>query len=329
MEHTSINIYIWTGLEEMHLDHAWKYKIGSGKTPVILMLVMFVLFGGLTLWLHRANNRAVIFLGMLTAVMALVFILTIYRFLFYKVLIGANGFYYQTGVGNGKYYAYTEVEKAWISSGISQHGRQEDYCNISFYNKKVIRFPFFYNDEKGVKYLVKLANAEIQRITTTAVQEKNEYFIDGKSFGKTKIVFGVIILAILAVLDILLIRQAGFLFILISSIAMAGVTACFMFNYYLFFQVKIGKDGFYCRTTPFNGQYYLYNEVVSCREIKRVKKYRHRHPGSMHKIYYFYFEFTDVKGVKRRFQFDQPIHEYEVKVLRERIETAHGLRGDF
>ena len=105
------------------MDYVWKYKIGSGKTPVILMMAMSTLFGGLTLWLYRTSNRAFIFSGILTAIMALVFLLTIYRLIFYKVLIGADGFYYQTGVGNGKYYDYTDVEKVWISSGTSQNGR--------------------------------------------------------------------------------------------------------------------------------------------------------------------------------------------------------------
>lgn len=306
------------------MNNEWKYKIGSGKTPVILMLLMSGLFGGLTLWLYRTNNGAVIFTGIFTALMLLLFILTIYRLLFYKVLISDDGFYYQTSIGNGKYYAYADVEKAWISSGTSQNGRQGEYCNIALYNKKVIRFPFFYNDEKSVKYLLKQANTQTQRRNTTAVTGKDEYLIDGKAFAKTRILLGVVILAVLAFIDVFLIREMGFNFIIIPSIAMGGVVALLLFNYYLFFQVKIEKDSFYCRTTPFNGQYYRYSEIADCREIKRVVRHRSYGNGSLHREYYFYFEFTDNKAKKHKFQYEQQIHEYEVNVLKDRIEAAKG-----
>ncbi len=306
------------------MDKAWKYKIGSGKTPVILTFLMSGLFGGLTLWLHRTNNGAVIFTGIFTVLMVLVLILTIYRLLFYKVLISEEGFYYQTGISNGKYYSYTDVEKAWISSGRSQNGGQGEYCNVALYNKKVIRFPFFYNDEKGVDYLIKRANADTQSTRTNTLKEKDDYLIDGKFFGKTRIVLGIVILAVLAFIDVILIREIGFNFILIPSIAMGFAVALLLFNYYLFFQVKIGKDSFYCRTAPFNGQCYKYSEIADCRKIKRVVRHRGYGNGSLHREYYFYFEFTDNKGKKHKFQYEQQIHEYEVNVLKDRIEAAKG-----
>lgn len=292
--------------------------------PVILTLLMSGLFGGLTLWLHSTNNGAVIFTGIFTALMLLLFILTIYRLLFYKVLVSSDGFYYQTSIGNGRYYTYADVEKAWISSGTSQNGGQGEYCNIALYNKKVIRFPFFYHDEEGVDYLIKRANADTQKIRTNTVKEKDDYLIDGKAFGKTRILLGIVILAVLAFIDVFLIREIGFNFIIIPSIAMGVAVALFLFNYYLFFQVKIGKDSFYCRTTPFNGQYYRYSEIADCREIKRVVRHRGHGNGSLHREYYFYFEFTDNKGKKHKFQYEQQIHEYEVNVLKDRIEAAKG-----
>jgi len=51
---------------------------------------------------------------------------TICRFLFYKELIGKEGFYYQTGMKNGIYCIYEKVVKAWISSGTAQNGFQEE-----------------------------------------------------------------------------------------------------------------------------------------------------------------------------------------------------------
>lgn len=38
--------------------------------------------------------------------------------------------------------------------------------------------------------------------------------------------------------------------------------------------------------------------------------------------YYFFFEFTDVRGKTRKFAFEDPIHGHEVNVLKERIEKA-------
>ncbi|MGI6262062.1 MAG: hypothetical protein ACOYJR_09525 [Acutalibacteraceae bacterium] len=76
------------------MDKESKYKIGNGKMPVILMLLMSALLGGLTLWLYKTNNGAVIFAGISDSLMELLLILTIYRLIFYKVLIGVDGFYY-------------------------------------------------------------------------------------------------------------------------------------------------------------------------------------------------------------------------------------------
>lgn len=297
----------------------WKYQIGSGKMPVALMFIMTALFSGLTFWMYKTNNGAILFSGILTIVMMLVFILTIYRFIFYKVLIGANGFYYQTGIGNGKYYDYNDVEKAWISSGTAQNGGQEQYCNIAVYNENVIRFQFFYSDEKGVKYLVKQVSDTNRKRIATNVKEKEEYLIDGKAFGKIKIGIGITIFVIFALLDISLIKTVGFTFILIPSIAMEIATVCAVCNNYLFFQVKIQKDGFYCRTNPFNGTYYKYSDVTACREIKKVVRHRQHFWNAATARYYFFFEFTDVSGKKQKFSFEKEIYEKEIDVLKERI----------
>ncbi len=70
---------------------------------------------------------------------------------------------YQTSPGNGKYYDYTEIEKAWVSSGIHQNGAQNEYCNIALPNDSVIRFLFYYADTKGVEYLVKRVDGKTQK----------------------------------------------------------------------------------------------------------------------------------------------------------------------
>ena len=304
------------------MDKAWKYKIESGKTPVILTFLMSGLFCLLTLWLYKTNNKGVIFAEIFTTLMVLVFILAIYRLLFYKVLIFDEGFYYQTSINNGKYYTYDDIEKAWINSGRSQNGGQGEYCNIALYNKKMIRFQFFYNDKKGVAYLIKRANTKTQSIKTNTLKEKEDYLIDGKVFGKTRITFGMIVLAVVAFIDAFFIKEIGFNMIIIPSIVIIIIIALFLFDYYLFFQVKIEKNSFYYQTTPFNGRYYKYSEIADCRKIKRVVRHRSYGNGSLHRNYYFYFEFTDNKGKKHKFQYEQQIHEYEVNILKDRIEAA-------
>jgi len=47
----------------------WKYKISGDKTAAILMALMSALFGSMTLWLHKTNNGAFIFTGLITVVL--------------------------------------------------------------------------------------------------------------------------------------------------------------------------------------------------------------------------------------------------------------------
>lgn len=53
-----------------------------------------------------------------------------------------------------------------------------------------------------------------------------------------------------------------------------------------------------------------------------VDRTRVHYYGAAQRRYYFFFEFTDVRGKTRKFQFEDPIHGHEVDVLKERIENA-------
>ena len=160
-------------------ENKWKYKIGSGKLPMIVSLLMLAVFGGLTIWLYRTQKGAFLFTGVLSAVMLLLLVATVHRFLCYKVLIGKDSFYYQTRLKNGRYYEYQEIEKAWISSGTAQNGAQEEYCNIEVSGEDVIRFQFFYNDKKGVRYLIK-------RVGAVGGSGKESRLSDSGEYGKTR-----------------------------------------------------------------------------------------------------------------------------------------------
>ena len=306
-------------------DKQWKYKIGSGKMPMLLTSIMLILFGGLSIWLYRVQNGAFLFTGALAVATLILLGATIHRFLFYKVLIGKEGFYYQTGRKNGKFYNYEKVEKAWISSGTAQNGFQEEYCNIEIGNGPVIRFQFFDNDKKGIKYLIKRAevyrNRELKENNDT---RSEEYLIDGKVFAKIRMVLAFILLAVVAVLDTQLIRSNVPVYFYLPGTAVVLGLILHLLIHQRYFRIQIGKQGFYYRTNPFNGQQFDYRDIVEYHEIKKVVRRRAHYWEAGTRSYYSFFEFTDTNGVKRKFQFEKPIHEREVNVLKERIGEANG-----
>lgn len=290
--------------------------------PVILTLIMFAAFGGLTAWLHSTNNGAFLFTGLFSAILLALVIATSYRLAFFKVLIGKDGFYYQTGPSNGKFYNYTDVVKAWLNSGEAQNRAQEDYCNIEIHGMPVIRFQFFYADEKAVNYLIKRIEASAGKEPTMDRKEEAEYLIDGKVFGRTRIVLAVVLLIVVAIIDAVIIKTTGHIYLAIPGVAIALFVLIYLINNNRFFKVEIKENGFYCRTGPFNGQYYDYEEIANCRRIKKVVRRRVHYYEAAEPIYYFFFEFTDVSGKTRKFQFEDQIHGHEVKILKERIEKA-------
>lgn len=303
-------------------NRQWKYKIESRKMPVIFTLIMFAVFGGLTAWLYSTDNGAFIFTGLFSAILLALVIATVYRLVFYKVLVGKDGFYYQTGPSNGKFYNYTDVEKAWLNSGEAQNRAQEDYCNIEIPGIPVIRFQFFYADEKAVNYLIKRIESTANKEVAERRNEKVEYLIDGKVFGKTRIVIAIVLLIVVAIIDAVIIKATGHMYLAVPGVAMALFILIYLINSNMFFKVKIDAKGFYCRTNPFNGQYYEYDEITNCRRIKKVVRTRVHYYEAAERRYYFFFEFTDVRGKTRKFAFEDPIHGHEVNVLKERIEKA-------
>lgn len=303
-------------------DKQWKYKIGAGKMPMILTFMMLVLFGGLAFWLHKIQNGAFIFVGMFAAIILILFFATVHRFLFYKVFIGKDGFYYQTRMKNGTYYEYESVDKAWLSSGTAQHGAQEDYCNIAISGGPVIRFQFFYNDKKAIKYLIKQVEVYKDRDENKNYYSagSEEYLIDGKVFAKVRLAIAFILLAVVAVLDIQFILSNVPVYAYLPGTVMAMGLIVYLMIHQRYFRIHIGKQGFYYRTNPFNGQQFDYQDIINCREIKKVIRRRRHYWEAGSRRYYFFFEFTDTNGKKYKFRFEKPIHEREVNVLKERIE---------
>ena len=118
----------------------WKYKITSGITGVILSAIMLAGFGALAIWMHNTQNGAIVIGRIVVIFAALAFVLALYRALFFKVLIGKDGFFYQSNPMNGKQYSFHEIKEAWISSGRETNANEMNYCNFETNSGKVIGF---------------------------------------------------------------------------------------------------------------------------------------------------------------------------------------------
>ena len=301
----------------------WKYKIDARKMPVILTIIMFAAFGGLTAWLYSTNNGAFFFTGFFSAILLALVIATGHRLAFFKVLIGKDSFYYQTGPSNGKLYDYSEVEKAWINSGEAQNRSVQDFCNVEIAGGPVIRFQFFDEDERGVDYLIKRVEDSANTDQFERGSENAEYTIDGKVFAKTRIVAGAVLLVLMAIISVVITKATGHIYLAIPGIVMVLVGLVSLINSNMHFIIKIGETGFDYRTNPFNGKHFEYSEIVRCRRIKKVVYHRTHIGDADLPSYFFFFEFTDTSGKTRKFQFEDPIHGHEVDVLKERIEKAN------
>ncbi len=294
----------------MKKQEVWKYEIGTGKTPVVASVVMLLIFGGLTLWLYKTNNGAFLFAGALAGIMVLLVYLTLYRLCFYQIKIGKDAFFYQTNHKNGKIYSYHLLKKAWTSEGREQNGYRSSYCNVDT-GAGVIRFSFFYGDRKAVKYLLERVEKTAGKEVFAQRMDTDEYVIDGRVYGKSRIVLALILWLVVVSLE-------KTLFCSIGSVMMALVVLVLVVRY-VCFQIKIGENGVFVQTMPWNGAYYSYREITDCREIEKVVRHGRRGKRTG-RTYYYFFTFTSIDGETRRFQFEKPLHAQEITVLKERIE---------
>ena len=290
----------------------WKYKIGTGRTPVFLALGMAILFGGLSLWLHKTGNGAYFFGDILTGIMVAVLITTVYRLVFYKVLVGKDGFYFQTHIANGLYHNYGELKNAWITSGQNLSGHETKWCHFETADGKLTRFVIYYKDEKAANYLVKRTQEE----TAGKTQQTQQHRIDGRASGIVGLFGAFVAAGMICIFEFPLFQLGGVALIIgFIGLLIAGfVLANALFTYFCF-QIKIEETGFYYQTNPFNGTYFSYSEIARCWEVKRVYRYRR----SATRNYYFYLYFTDRQGKTRRFQYENDIYGFEVNVLKKRI----------
>lgn len=137
-----------------------KYRIGTDLFSLFPVVITLLVFGGVSVWLYLFNNGMFIFTGFLTSVMLVILLYILYSYFFIKLLICEDGFYYQKGVGNGKYYKYTAIAEAWESEGKVTNGVINYYLNFKTENGRVIKFNFTAAQSEGIEYLLERVNGQ-------------------------------------------------------------------------------------------------------------------------------------------------------------------------
>lgn len=233
----------------------WKYKITSGLTGVILSSILLIIFGGLAIWFHISQNDAIIIGRILVIFAALAFFLALYRALFFKVLIDKDGFFYQTTLGNGRYYNYYEIRKMWISSGKETNSQEMTYCNFETNEGKIFRFFFLGVNIDAVDYLIKRVEVVKTVDNNNITDDNREHIISGKVYGGQRIAVVVFIFVILLLLTNSLVKQglSPITYVLPIIMAVASIVVLVIHN--LFYKIQIQREGFYCRTNLFDGRY--------------------------------------------------------------------------
>ena len=264
----------------------WKYKINGGWPTLIMASVMLAIFGGITVWLYTTRNGAFIGGLIVTACMAIGFILSVCSVLFFKVFVDKDGFFCQTAPGNGRYYRYSEIRNMWLSSGRETNARQPTYCNFETVEGKRMRFLVLGSQIDAVDYMIERVESMGNKSGEDALDW--EIVITGK-------------------------KEAGFM-------VMPAI-----FSYGLFYKVQIQKDGFYCRTNPFDGRYYRYSDILDCRLVESQRKIGSRYNrGRIRKMYYFYdLKFIDRAHQTHRLPYNKSLYEGEIGELVARIERTH------
>ena len=305
-------------------DRKWEHRITSGLTGVILSFILLAAFGSLAIWFRVSQNDAIIISRILVIFAALAFSLALYRAIFFKVLIDKNGFFYQTAPGNGRYYNYREIRRMWISSGKEATAQQTTYCNFETSDGKTSRFFFMGINSDAVDYLMERVETATSVDTNSKIKEAdNEIIISGKVQGGQRLAVVVFIFVILLLLTDSLVKQGLPLITAILPIVMAAVSIVMMVFHNLFYKIQIQKDGFYCRTNPFDGKYYKYSDITKCKLIEERKKFGSvRGSGTRETRYFYFLAFADTTNKTRKILYNKALFEREMNILLSRIEQA-------
>lgn len=303
----------------------WKYKIGGNLVGTILVFIMTVGMAALCLWFQKTGNGAILLGRIILTMFAVAFVLGLYRAIFFKVLINKDGFYHQSAPGNGRYYRYSEIRRAWISSGRETNSHEATYCNYETRDGKIVRIAITGADTDAAEYLIKRVEAVAVSNVAGTEDDMRDHTISGKVQGITRIAVLCFIIGIVMWLSHSLAQEGlppiGYVLPVIASIC----ALVYLVVHYLFYRIDIRRDGFYCRTNPFNGQFYKYRDITNCKEIERRRRTgsMHRH-GGRRTHYLHYLIFTDKSGKEHRIQYDKGLFEREINILVSRINQSQG-----
>ncbi len=303
----------------------YKHKITSGLTGVVLSFILLAAFSGLAYWFHITQNGAIIIGRILVIFAALAFILALYRAIFFKFLIEKTGFFYQTAPGNGRYFNYFEIRKIWVSSGRETNSNQTTYCNFETNNGKILRFSFTGADVDAVNYLIKRFDATADLNNKQLQDDNREHTISGKVQGLQRIAIVLFLFVIVFILTISLVKEGLPPLTVILPMLLATVSIIWVVMDYMFYKLKIQKDGFYCRTNPFNGRYFAYKDIINCKLVEKRKKFGSvYHKGTRETHYFYFLIFTDINNKKHRILYNKALFEREMQILVSRIENNKG-----
>ena len=299
----------------------WKYKIGGGVgCGTILVFIMLVGIAALCMWLYKTGNDAIILCRIILVMFAVAFVLSLYRTLFFKVLIDTDGFFYQSAPGNGRHYRYSEIRNAWVSSGRETNGTDARYCQFETRDGSIVRIAVTEADMDAANYIVKRVAAVAVFDATGMEDDQRDHTISGKTQGLTRIVVLGFIFGIVMWLSYSL-QQEGLPPMGYALPAIAAFCALvYLLMHTFFYQIDIKRDGFYCRTNPFNGRFYKYRDIASCKVIEiRRRSGSTRSHGGRRTHYLHYLVFTEKSGKEHRIQYDKGLFEREINILASRI----------
>lgn len=141
------------------IDEDLKYKIGGKLQGFFPSLLLLLVVGGFSIGLYVTHSDKFFIIGgfVFTALILCLLIMTVFRAAFAKMLLGENGFYYQTRPGNGRHFEYAEITEAWESS---ESNSSYSYCCFKTIDGQILKFPFLNYDYDGVDYFLTQINGE-------------------------------------------------------------------------------------------------------------------------------------------------------------------------
>ena len=304
-------------------ERNWKYKItGNWFGPMVIAITTAV-SGGFTFWLYTAHDGAFVGLGGLTAFFAIICVLSAYGAMSFKLLVDKDGFYFRTKPGNGRYYRYSEICSMWISSGRETDTQEATYCNFETIEGKRSRFLVLGSQIDAVDYMIE----RVESMGNKSGEDDLDWeiVITGKKEAGFVVIPTILSLIMLAVMVMLFLAWNLPPIVIAVPVILELMSLSQILSLGLFYKVIIQKDGFYCRTNPFDGRYYRYSDILDWRLVESQRKIGSRYNrGRIRKMYYFYdLKFIDRAHQTHRLPYNKSLYEGEIGELVARIERTH------